>query len=120
MQNQLLMKFVLIFIGSTIIKMLVQQLLPGTVAALVLSVLVDIAFVGCIYLVLRRYNIPEFRQIMLILAGMTLVGILIETGLLSVVVGNILLLFIFLWILLRKTGLLDRWRGRGRGRSRRF
>ncbi len=116
MQNQLLMKFVLIFIGSTIIKMLVQQLLPGTVAALVLSVLVDIAFVGCIYLVLRRYNIPEFRQIMLILAGMTLVGILIETGLLSVVVGNILLLFIFLWILLRKTGLLDRWRGRGRGR----
>lgn len=109
MQNKLLMKFVAVFIVSTLLKVLFNMMIGGNVA-LGLGILVDAAFLGCIYVLLRNYRVPQLQRTMAILTALTVVSVLIELGLLSGDIGNLVLLGVFAWLLIGKNGLLRRGR----------
>jgi len=109
MQNPLLLKFVAVFIASTILKVVFNMLIGGSIA-MGLGVVVDVVFLACVYVLLRQYRVPSFKRIMTILLLLTFVSTLVELGVIGGDIGNLALLAIFGWLLIGKDGLLRRGR----------
>lgn len=109
MQNPLLLKFVLLFIGCTVLKIVCNMFLTG-MPAMVLGVLVDAAFLGSIYVLLRSYRIQNLKKIMGILVFMTVISTLVEFGVLSGGVSNLVFLAVLAWLVFGKDGIFRRRR----------
>lgn len=109
MQNPLLLKFVLLFIGCTVLKIVCNMFLTGIVA-MVLGVLIDAAFLGSIYVLLRNYRIQNLKKIMGILVFMTVISTLVEFGVLSGGVSNLVFLAVLAWLVFGKDGIFRRRR----------
>lgn len=109
MQNPLLLKFVLLFIGCTVLKIICNMFLTGIVA-MVLGVLIDAAFLGSIYVLLRNYRIQNLKKIMGILVFMTVISTLTEFGVLSGGVSNLVFLAVLAWLIFGKDGIFRRRR----------
>lgn len=107
MQNSLMMKFVGLFIISTILKVVFNMFVGGMVA-MGLGVVVDAGFLVCVYMLLRQYRVPSIKRIMIILILLMLISILTEFGILPQDVGNLLLLAVFAWMIFGKGGILPR------------
>jgi hypothetical protein len=78
-------------IGGNILKMLFNNL--------VIAVIIEIAVYAVFYLLLRRYPYIDLKRSMFYLGILTVISILIDIGLLSDMLGNIIILMLLFWML---------------------
>jgi len=60
---------------------------------------IDLAVLGISYLILRRYPFVDLRSSMAFLGGLTAVSILTDLGIISGLVGNILIVGLLAWMM---------------------
>ncbi|MBP1763345.1 MAG: hypothetical protein H6Q65_403 [Firmicutes bacterium] len=67
----------------------------------VVWVVIDLVILGVCYLLLQRYPFVDTMKSMKFLAGLTVINILVDIGLISAGLGNLILLVIILWVLFK-------------------
>jgi hypothetical protein len=75
-------------------------------------VAIDLAVFGIAYYLLRRYPLVDFKSTMMFLGGLTLVNVLVDLGIVSGLVGNLLILGVLAWMFFgnNRGGGDDDWR----------
>jgi len=76
------------------------------------AVVIDVVILGAVYFLLRRYPFLDFRKTMIFFTGLTVVSILVDIGLISDLVGNLVILAVLVWAIYRRYG------GGGSGRPK--
>jgi hypothetical protein len=73
---------------------------------------IDLAVLGIAYLLLRRHRFVDFNNSMMFLGGLTAVNVLTDLGIISEFLGNLLILGVLAWMILRNSngGGGDDWR----------
>jgi len=72
---------------------------------------IDLAVLGIAYLLLRRYPLVDYKSSMMFLGGLTAVNVLTDLGIISVFLGNLLILGVLAWMIWRNSnGGGDDWR----------
>ena len=92
--NQIWLKIFMVMIGDTIVK----YLLVGPI----IWVCIDLAVFGICYLILRRYPYLDLKSSMSFLGGLTAVSILTDVGIISGLVGQILMIALLAWMMFKR------------------
>ena len=64
-------------------------------------VAIDLVILGVCYLILRRYPYVDIKKSMIFLSALTGVSILVDLGVISGAIGNIVLLALVVWMLVK-------------------
>ncbi|MHC1745890.1 MAG: hypothetical protein AB9895_01990 [Negativicutes bacterium] len=81
--------------------LLVGGILKYAMANEFVWVIIDLTALGVCYLILQQYPNVDLKKSMKFLAGLTGVSILVDVGIISGGVGNLILLVIILWVLFK-------------------
>jgi hypothetical protein len=75
-------------------------------------VAIDVAIFGIAYLLLRRNPFVDYKSSLIFLGGLTVVNVLVDLGIISGFLGNILILAVLAWMFYsnRRDGGDDDWR----------
>lgn len=89
--NQVWLQIFVVMVGSSIVKYLF--------ASSFVWVFIDLAVLAISYIILRRYPYVDLKASMLFLSGLTIVSVLTDIGLISGLIGNVLILAILAWMM---------------------
>ncbi|AJQ28108.1 MAG: hypothetical protein H6Q69_4457 [Firmicutes bacterium] len=89
--NQIWLRIFMVMIGGSVAKYIVVN--PF------IWVCIDLAILGIAYLILRRYPFIDLKSSMSFLGGLTAVSVLIDLGIISGLVGNILIIALLAWMI---------------------
>lgn len=94
--NQIWLRIFMVMIGGNIVK----YLLAGSI----IWVCIDLAVLGICYLILRKYPYIDLKSSMSFLGGLTAVSILTDIGIISGLVGQILMIGLLAWMMFGRGG----------------
>lgn len=94
--NQIWLQIFMVMIAGNIVKYMFTNLFVWVFA--------DVAILGISYLLLRRYPFIDLKSSMLFLGGLTVVSVLNDLGMISGLVGNILIIALLIWMMFGRNG----------------
>lgn len=94
--NQIWLRIFMVMIGGSVAKYIFLN--PF------IWVGIDLAILGISYLILRKYPFVDLKQSMSFLGGLTAVSILTDLGIISGLVGNILIIALLAWMMFGRNG----------------
>ncbi|MCE5286796.1 MAG: hypothetical protein LLG02_13260 [Pelosinus sp.] len=89
--NQIWLQIFAVMVGGSILKMFFHSV--------VMAVIIEIAVLAVAYLLIRRYPYIDLKRSMLFLGGLTVISILVDIGLLSGMLGDVIILGLLFWML---------------------
>lgn len=98
--DQVWFKLFAIMIGGNIVKYLFANPL--------IWVILDLAVFAACYLYVRQYAYIDLKKTLILLGGLTVVNILVDTAMISALIGNVVVLGMAVWVI---------WQGGLRGSS---
>ncbi len=94
--NQIWLRIFMVMIGGSIVK----YLLVGSI----IWVCIDLAVLGICYMILRKYPYVDLKSSMFFLGGLTAVSILTDIGIISGLVGQVLMIGLLAWMMFGRGG----------------
>lgn len=89
--SQIWLQIFAVMIGGNILKMLFNNM--------IIAVIIEIAVFAGVYYLIRRYPYIDVKRSMYYLGVLTVISILVDIGLLSDMLGNIIILGLLFWML---------------------
>jgi len=94
--NQTWLQIMAVMVGGSIVKAIISNSFVW--------VFVDVAVLFISYLILRRYPGVDLKSSMVFLSGLTVVSVLMDLDIVGGLVGNILILALFGWMMFGRNG----------------